>query len=158
NGEVYLDKVDFEVADVQNNHVNLILERKVGLLIVDITDKAPSDVSHVRATVRNLAYQYRFNEFMPLHDNYDVTFERTDPYAEFGAYYFVPNNSSSFTTSVLLEVIGINGEVLKSKWVNDVTVGTNIKTTLRGKLYEPNAQGFTIEIDTEWSGEKTVDF
>lgn len=158
NGEVYLDRVDFEVINVQNNHVNLILQRKVGLLIVDITDDAPSDVSYVRATVRDLAYQYHFDEFMPLHDNYDVTFEHSDPYIEFGGYYFVPENRTSFKTSVLLEVIGINGEVLKSKWVYDVTVGTNIKTTLRGKLYEPNAQGFTIEIDTEWSGEKTVDF
>lgn len=158
SGEVYLDKVDFEVSTVESNHVTMVLQRKVGLLKIDITDEAPSDVAYVRATLNSMAYEYFFYDFMPLNTNYNPIFESTAPYAEFGGYFFVPYNNSSYKTSVLLEVIDRGGRVLKSKWVNEVTVGTNIKTTIRGKLFEPNAQGFSIIIDTEWGGENTIDF
>lgn len=159
-GQAFVDKVAFEVKNIDNNRVDLVLQRKVGLLDIDITDNAPSDVHFVRATLHSMASEYSINDFMALHSNINVGFSRDYIYgpSDFGGYFFVPYDDQAYTSSVLLEVIGTNGTVIKSKWIENVTVGTNIKTTLRGKLFEPNAQGFTIEIDPEWGGENTIDF
>jgi|GEM_PF-4483940 len=159
-GQVFIDKVEFEVGASETGMVEMMLERKVGMLDLDITDEPGSEIDYVNVKMDAMAYEFTFRDFMAFGTNHEYNFEHyphVENYTAFPAYFFVPYNSESYKTTITIELITY-GLVSRSIVLKDVTVGVNRKTTIRGKLYNSGPQDFTVEIDDEWSGEDTIDF
>lgn len=157
-GEVFLEKVVFEVKP-GSNYIEMILKRQVGLIKINITDAPSSIAFHARATLQNTANEFWLKEFMPLQNNYDHQYiVDSNSLDQFGGYFMVAQNNQSHKTNVLLEIVDDFGRVVKSKLVENITVGTNIKTTLTGKLFEKDSEGFFIEVDADWEGETNIEF
>src|SRR5690606_2799752 len=159
-GEIFMQKTEFEVKNLKGNEVGIVLERKVALLTVDITDTPPADVTYVRATVPHMAKYYNFDFFMPTDYEHSPSItHRYDRRADkFNLFFFVPYNGDEYVTPILLQVIGTDGQILREKTINYVSVGTNVRTTIRGKLFQPDDSGFSVDIDTAWNGGRTIDF
>lgn len=159
-GQVFLDKAEFKVSASEKSEVSLVLKRKVGMLDIDITDQPMNDVYRVRVTIQNMAPEYAFHDFLPL-GNEPISFAflpHTNYDNDFPAYFYVPNNSPSYKTSILLELIDTSLEVRKTQWLRDVTLGVNMKTTIRGKFYDSKAHHFTVDVADEWNEEDIIDF
>src|SRR5690606_28173251 len=150
-GEIFMAKVNFELIKLENNAESIKLERKVALLTVDITDAPPSAVHSVRATIPSMSRYDPFSNYMPT--DYGYTPSITHPFYpqpdKFNLFFFVPFNADAYATPGVLEVLGGNGEILKSRTIQSVMVGTNVRTTIRGKLFDPGASGFSVDIDTD---------
>lgn len=161
--QIYIDKVVFNVGATEAGEVGMVLERKAGRLEFDITDKPMNRAQFVRVTMNNMASDYSIQANMPKGNDWrrDLMFyvrEGMEHYSDFPAYFFVPYNSTSYKTSILLEVVDGYGVVVKSQLLQDVTIGINRKTTIRGKLYDAHPHDFSIDIDDAWSGEDIIDF
>lgn len=160
-GQVFVDKVEFAVGASETGTVDLTLQRKVGMLDLDITDKPGNDIMYINVKMDDMAYEFTFRDLLPVGNKRQLNFinyPHVENYTEFPAYFFVPGNSQSYKTTITLELISIYSEVVKTIVLKDVTVGVNRKTTIRGTLYNSGPQDFTVDIDDEWSGEDTVDF
>jgi len=157
-GQVFLDKTEFKVGPSEKSEVTLMLKRKVGVLDIDITDQPTNQSYLVTATIQNMPITYALHDFIPAGSRtLTLGFHPYTSSTDFPYYFFLPNNSSSYKTSILLEVYDATGAINKSFVLKDVTLGVNMKTTIRGKLYDPQDHHFTIEVGEDWT-EDILDF
>jgi hypothetical protein len=158
---LFVDKVEFNVGASETGLVTLTLERRVGLLDLDITDEPGNEVGSVSVKMEAMPTEFTFRDLLPAGDekllvfNYNPYFPAND---NFPAYFLVPNNSESYKTTVTLEVLNFEHFLIKTIVLKDVTVGVNRKTTIRGKLFDPGSQDFQVEVEDEWTGEDIIDF
>lgn len=162
-GPVFVDKIAFKVGASETDVVNLLLKRKVGMLEIDITDEPTHDTYYVRVTMSSMASNYSFHASMPLRNDGSFLWQfypqpNTASYIDLSAYFFVPQNSTSYKTSVLMEVYSVSGVMLKSQKIDNISIGMNMKTTIRGKLYDTLEQNFTVELEDNWIGEEIIEF
>lgn len=159
--QIFVDKADFRVGPLESGKVNLVLKRKVGMLDLDITDEPTNEASYLRVTIEAMTSGFSVNTMLPVGNTEPVSYvyyPRGTYYNQLPAHFFVPGNSTSFSTSVLLEVVSEYGEILKSQLIPNVRFGVNKKTTIRGKLYDSIPQQFSVAFDEEWSDEDVIDF
>ncbi len=160
-GQVFVDKVDFTVGPSEAGTVKMMLKRQVGMLELDITDEPTNETIAVRVSLEAMAAQFSLRSLLPVGNSDVIYFQdwpHTKNYTDLPGYFFVPGNSQSYNTSVLIQLVNQYGDVLKSQRIRDVKLGVNKKTTIRGKFYDSLPQQFTVTFDEEWSDEDTIDF
>lgn len=138
-------------------NVSVTMNRIIALLNIRSTDAVPDDVATIRTTYA--AGGKSFNPTTGLatsNAGFAVTNSRhvVDGKLNVGSYVFLATDEQTMT--ITIEALDAGNNVLLTKVVPSVPLKRNRKTILSGALFTTSASTATIQVETAWLEDNTV--
>lgn len=153
--EVFYKKIDLVVADSEVEQ-DVTLQRKGGMIEIDILGNIPVDISEIRYSITGVSEHFvaktnrgnnnqtftRSTHFEP--DGTQYHWDGGEPYK----FYFFLDNDKATTATVRLTAFDRSQKLVAAKVIKDIPVAVNKRTKLRGHLFENtgniSAQSFSV--------------
>jgi len=153
--DVFYKRIDLVVTD-SNVEQDVVLERKTGMIALELTDKVPPHISEIRFSIIGVS-----NHFIPKTNRGEnnQTSSRstyfygdgTPYYMDLGepyAYYFFLDQDEEALATVNLSAFDQDQKLVAERLIKNVPVAVNKRTKLRGRLFEESgnisAQIFSV--------------
>jgi hypothetical protein len=173
SSNTYFKKIPITVGQ-SNNEVDVVMNRIVGRVEINIEDAIPANASYFTFLFDNEQDQFNFNtetsggltNDVYLHDEDHITFPFSSPITpqQIGQNNYKFNKyiiNTSTPVSVIINCYDATNNIIATKTIANVQVYKNKRTLLTGKLFTPNIpeSAFSVTVDEEWNTETdTVNF
>lgn len=145
---------DITISAGTANTVNMVLERLVAKLILDIKDKFPTGCSDVQLSLS----EYKNFEFTSFSVTDAVTNQRTLNVSDLAGTsgtklsFFFLTPEDGYITDVIFTMNRTQGAPFAQFSVSDIPFDRNKVTTISGSFYN-HQQGFKMSVNDEWNSE-----
>jgi hypothetical protein len=155
-GDWFVKTIDLKVTE-QMQLQNLILDRVVGKIEVQITDAIPANTAKITLSSTSASWIH-FSS--PYERSTEVrTVETILSSADIGktdykvSSFVIPLTTGSITSDVSIRAYNASGSLIADKIVKDVKVEKNKKTIMTGKLFTSTSStaGLSVTVNADWN-------
>ena len=158
--ETFCSTQSVTVTSAAPLNLTVALKRIMAQLYIQSTDGKSAGVAKIRTTYAGGSKSFNPTTGLSLNDEgFSVT---NTPSSAVGSTIKVTNcaflASDDVTMDITIEALDSEGATLFTKVVEDVPLKRNCQTTLRGAVFSASDSSVSVQVDSAWGQDNTVNF